>query len=382
MRIGVDYTPAYEQGGGIGRYVRELMRALSQLDDSPLVDVELRLFVSGVRAKPLPSIPSANWLWCGTRWAPRDLARLWHRARAPLPVEFFTGRLDLYHATDFVLPPTRANTATLLTVHDLSFVRVPDAASPSLRTYLNAVVPRSVHRADRILADSQATKDDLVVLYGVPAGKVTVLLSGVDVRFVPANESVKMTTRSKYGIARRPYLFSIGTVQPRKNYGRLAQALRLLIDRGFDLDLVIAGGKGWLEDPIYDTIRDSGVQDHVHFIGFAGENDLPALYSGAEALVFPSLYEGFGLPILEAMACHTPVVTSTVSSMPEVADDAALCVDPYSVEAIADAVQRILDDSALRQTLVTRGRERAAAFTWERAARQLAQVYADLLQGI
>ncbi len=163
--IGIDYTAAYEQGGGIGRYVRELVTALARLDTT----TEYRLFVSGVKAqKPLPPLPGANFNWRGTRITPLWLARLWQRAQIPLSVETFTGRVDLYHATDFTLPPTRSKTRTLLTVHDLSFVRVPEAASPALKAYLDAVVPRSVRRADHVLADSQATKDDLIALYNTP----------------------------------------------------------------------------------------------------------------------------------------------------------------------------------------------------------------------
>ena len=177
----------------------------------------------------------------------------------------------------------------------------------------------------------------------------------------------------------RPYLFSVGTIQPRKNYTRIIQALAQLRSQGYDLDLVIAGGRGWLESPIYQTVQATHMQNYVHFIGFADEADLPALYSNAECLLFPSLYEGFGLPILEAMACGVPVVTSNVSSLPEVAGDAALLVDPYDVEPIAFAIQRVLDDTSLRTALVQKGYARAASFTWERSAQHLHQIYSAML---
>jgi len=373
--VAIDYTPAYEQGGGIGRYVRELVGALAACDTA----TDYRLFVAGGHSRAiLPSLGS-NFQWKRTRLSPKWLARLWFRAGLSVPVEVFVGPIDLYHATDFVLPSTLARTRTILTVHDLSFVRVPDAASPRLKAYLDRVVPDSVRRADHVLADSQATKEDLVALYGVLPEKITVLLSGVGLQFQCASSGVVMTTRIRYGLGSHPYILAVGTVQPRKNYGRLIQALALLRAQGYDLDLVIAGGRGWLEDPIYETVHTLQMTKHVRFIGFAREEDLPALYSGAICLAFPSLYEGFGLPVLEAMACGTPVVTSNVSSLPEVAGDAALMVDPYNVEAIAYAIKRILDDGELRGKLIERGYAQTGRFSWDKSARQLLQIYSDML---
>jgi glycosyltransferase involved in cell wall biosynthesis len=372
----VDYTPAYEQGGGIGRYVRELVSALAYQDSM----TPYKLFVSGASRSQLPHSPNKNFVWKPTSITPKWLARVWHRAGIPLPVEYFVGKVNLYHATDFVLPPTMPHTRTLLTVHDLSFVRVPEAASPNLKSYLDQVVPRSVKRANHILADSEATKDDLIELYGVLADRITVLLSGVDARFNHiSDEHLLLTTRRKYNIGTAPYIFSIGTVQPRKNYGRLIQSLAHLRSSGYDINLVIAGGKGWLEDPIYENIRANKMEKHVHFIGYADEVDLPTLYSAAYCFAFPSLYEGFGLPVLEAMACGTPVITSNVSSLPEVAGDAAIMIDPYDIDALNHALQQLLDDQALYQTLIKKGLERARLFSWDNSARQLRDIYTQLL---
>ena len=367
--IAIDYTPAYEQGGGIGRYVRELVRALARQP----AEYDYHLFVSGARDLPAP--PAENFAWEATSFSPKTLTRLWHRANIPLPVEFFIGEVNLYHATDFVLPPTRAR--ALLTVHDLSFVRVPETASPNLIAYLAKVVPRSVQRADHVLADSQATKDDLIALYGTSPDKITVLLSGVDARFHPTD---RPSVRQKYNIPDRPYIFSVGTVQPRKNYVRLIHALSVLHEHGHGLDLVIAGGRGWLEDPIYATIREVRLEEHVHFIGFADDADLPALYSAALITAVPSLYEGFGIPVLESMACGTPVLTSNISSLPEVAGDAALMVDPTDLDAIVHSLERLIDDSALRSDLIGLGMSRAREFTWDRSAEQLRGIYATMLQ--
>jgi glycosyltransferase involved in cell wall biosynthesis len=187
-----------------------------------------------------------------------------------------------------------------------------------------------------------------------------------------------MTIRTKYHI-QQPFILSVGTVQPRKNYERLIQALAQLHQRGYTIDLVIAGGKGWLDNPIYETVQQTGMEQYVHFIGFVDDEDLPALYSAAECFAFPSLYEGFGLPVLEAMACGTPVVTSNVSSLPEVAGDAALLVDPYDTLAIVQAIRSILDDTVLRSQLVDKGYHQVGHFSWIESARKLRQIYNDML---
>ncbi|GAB4469218.1 MAG: glycosyltransferase family 1 protein [Anaerolineae bacterium] len=372
--MAIDYTAALQQGGGIGRYVRELVAALARLDnESPY-----RLFAAGKARGDLPAAPGPNFTWRPSRISPEWFARLWHRARLPLPVEWWTGPVCLLHAPDFTLPPVRRGTRTLLTVHDLSFVRAPETAPASLRAYLNRAVPRSVARADHVLADSEATRQDLIALYGTSPEKISVLYSGVSAHFRPVRDTTALdAVRRRCGIGAGPFILSVGTVQPRKNYLRLVEALHRL-DRP-DLRLVIAGGRGWLDDPLYARIDDLGLQDRVIFTGFVPDADLPALYSAARVFAFPSLYEGFGLPILEAMACGTPAVVSTASSLPEVAGDAALLVDPTDVDGLTHAIARLLDDEALRADLVARGRARVEAFTWDGAARQLLDHYLTLI---
>jgi glycosyltransferase involved in cell wall biosynthesis len=259
-------------------------------------------------------------------------------------------------------------------------VRVPETASPTLKAYLDSVVPRSVRRAHHVLADSQATKDDLIELYGVAPAKITVILSGVDARFQPVEDSsTRAAIRAKYAIGDKPYIFAIGTVQPRKNYARLIQALAQ-VRAVHDVILVIAGGTGWLEDEMYRILDALNMRDHVRLIGFADDDDLPAFYSEAYCLAFPSLYEGFGLPILEAMACGTPVMTSNISSMPEAAGDAALLVNPADTDEIANALLRLIADTELRAQLIQRGIAQAKRFTWDKSAAQLAGIYDEILR--
>lgn len=374
--IGIDYTAAYEQGAGIGRLVRQLVSALAVEDPT----TPYKLFVAGASLDKLPPPPGSNFQWKPTRITPRWFARIWFRARLYWPIETFIGNVKLYHATDFTLPPTLPKTKTILTVHDLSFVRSPDTLPITLKTYLDRTVPYSVKRADHVLADSQATKDDLIDLYGTPPEKITVLLSGVDANFQPIKDKDKIQAiRAKYKIPDRPYIFSIGTVQPRKNYPRLIQALHQLGDEFSEVNLVIAGGKGWLENPIYETIRQLGMENRVIFTGFADDADIPTLYSAAALTAYPSLYEGFGFPIVESMACGTPVLTSHVSSMPEVAGDAALMIDPFDIEAMVDGLRVLLTDDTLRKTLIERGFQQAKKFTWEKAANELRMIYSRVL---
>ena len=375
-RIALDYTPALKQTGGIGRYVRELTGALASIDSSNAY----RLFAAGATFTELPEPPGENFSWKSTPISSKWLARLWHRAGIPLPIETFSGSIDLFHATDFVLPPTRSGTRTLLTVHDLSFVRAPSAASPPLKAYLDAVVPPSVEAADHILADSKATMADLIELYRTREDKITVLYCGVNPRFRRVDDPEALQKmRLKYGLASFSYILSVGTVQPRKNYSRVVEALSALRQLGQDLHYVIAGGSGWLEDELQATIRRAGMKEYVHLLGLVDDWDLPALYSGARMLAMVSLYEGFGLPVLEAMACGTPALASNLSSLPEVGGSAALLVDPHDADAIRDAILELQTDAARRERLIEAGYRQASRFSWERAARQLKSIYNELL---
>lgn len=380
-RIGFDVTSALTQGGGIGRYTRELINALVVADP----DRHYRLFSARPPAKP--PVPNAlpagsNVSYCPTSLDEQWLYRLWYRLRLPLPVQHFTGRLDLFHSPDFVLPPTAEGIPTILTVHDLSFIHYPEAFPPALVRYLNRAVPWSITRATHVLADSVSTERDLIEIWGVPADRITVLYCGVDRRFQPVSDPAASTAvRQRYGLGDLPYVLSVGTLQPRKNYGMLIRAFRRVADR-LPHNLVIAGGKGWLYEQLTEEVERQGLAGRVLFTGFVDDADLPVLYSAASLFMFPSLYEGFGLPLLEAMACGAPVISSNASSLPEVAaadPPAALLLSPHDEDAWGEAILQLLTDDLGRRSLIEAGFAQARHFDWAESAARLADLYDRLL---
>lgn len=260
----------------------------------------------------------------------------------------------------------------VVTVHDLGYKLFPQAHKTTQRLYLDLTTRFSAWRSAIILADSGATAQDLTRFYGTPAHKIRVVYPGVD---RPQPEDIQQA-REKYSLPEDYFLF-MGTLQPRKNIARITQAYaRFRQTTGRDIGLVLAGGKGWLYDPQW-----AEGMEGVHLPGYIDEADKGAIYAGAAALVFPTLYEGFGFPVVEAMRCGTPVITSTTSSLPELAGEAALLVDPVDVGAIAGAMARIVTDSTLRDRLRTAGEIQASKFTWESAAAQTMAVLESAATG-
>ena len=374
LTIGIDYTSAIHQSAGIGRYVAEMVKALAHLGSA----AHYRLFVAEAGRNFTQPLPGPNFSWHSTPITERWLTRLWHRLRLPLPVEYWTGPVNIFHAPDFFLPPVKSSTKTIVTVHDLSYIREPDTVMPGMADHLNSSVPRSVKRANHVIAVSEATRQDLIELYDTPAEKITTLYHGVTAEFQPSTDETRQAAiRQKYGLEVRPFILSVSTLQPRKNFRRLIQAFAHL-DSTYGL--VIVGGRGWQYETIFQEVKKQGLIDRVIFPGFVEDADLPWLYNMADLFVYPSLYEGFGLPILEAMACGTPVVASNQSSLPEVVGQAGLLVNPRDVEALATAMQRMLVDRVLRGQLVEAGFKQAKKFTWSDMAGKLLALYQKLCE--
>jgi glycosyltransferase involved in cell wall biosynthesis len=270
------------------------------------------------------------------------------------------------HTLPFVFPGK-----AVVTIHDLGYLHFPDAHPPKERRYLDATTRFSARRATLILADSMATKTDLISHYGVSEQKIRVVYPGVDESLAPVQDSNELgRVRAKYGLPEQ-YLFFLGTLQPRKNIARLVEAFAKWRSSSSsrEVALVLGGQKGWL----YQEAWTSGVEG-VILPGYIADEDVAALYSGALALVFPSLYEGFGFPVIEAMRCDTPVLCSNTSSLPELGGEAALLVNPLETDEIAQAIGQLVENPELRRQLVQKGRTQAQKFSWNTAAQQAMQV--------
>lgn len=344
MRIAIDASrTTAARITGTEHYALQLIRALIRLNTRHHITLYFR------DAPPADLFPASE------RVAYRVIpfARAWTHLR--FAAALVADRPDVTWVPAHTLPALFPGRAAV-TVHDLGYRYFPNAHPPRHRLYLDWTTRYSARRAALVFADSRATADDLARFYGTPPGKIRVVYPGVDAPPVGDVEVV----RRKYGLPER-YLLFLGTLQPRKNIARLAQAYARA---NVDAALVLAGGQGWLYDPAWVA----GVPN-VILPGYVDDADKGALYAGAMALVFPSLYEGFGFPVLEAMLCGTPVVCSRTSSLPELAGDAALLVNPLDTDEIANAMTRIIYDTALRGDLVARGYAQAAKFTWEAAAR-------------
>lgn len=282
---------------------------------------------------------------------------------------------DLVHGPVFV-GPLLAPCPVVVTVHDLSFIRFPHLFRPVNRLYLTVLTRLSARRARRLIAVSAHTAAEAARLLGVPAERIDVVYHGVTPNFRPLPEEEVVAFRQRRGLPER-FLFFVGTLEPRKNLARLVEAFaRIRDDR---VGLVLAGGRGWLYDELFARLESLGLNERIIFTGYVMSEELPLWYNAATILAYPSVYEGFGLPVLEAQACGTPVLTSNVSSLPEAAGNAAVMVDPYDVDAIAAGLNRLLADEQLRCDLRERGLAHARQFTWSHTVQETARVYCRAL---
>jgi glycosyltransferase involved in cell wall biosynthesis len=374
LHIGIDASRiAVAARTGTEHYTYELLAALARRDRQS----RYTLYCNQLPAM-LPPL--------GPNFALRRMPfpRLWTHMR--LSAELVLRPPDVLFVPAHVLPlgaPLRRRLRTVVTIHDMGYLHFPEAHTPMHRRYLRLSTLWSARAADRIIAVSGATRDDLVRYIGVRPDKITVIHHGVSKRFQPVTDpEVIQATRARYGIGERYFLY-LGTVQPRKNLVRLIRAFASMMagDHGTrhinrNERLVIAGKPGWLTTEIEQvaTQQFGANQDALVFTGYIPDEDVPALLSGALGFVFPSLYEGFGMPVLEAMACGAPVLASDSSSLPEVAGNAALLVDPTDVGAIATGLALLANDAALRADLRARGLAHAAQFTWEQCAAKTLKV--------
>ncbi len=372
MGIYVDVSAAVHSRAGLGRYAGTLAQALDERYPG-----QIALFYNRDRGcQPLEALAHLPRRTVRAGYKPWRMA-VWLGQLARLSFRRLLPDATLYHATEHLLMPL-PHCPTVLTVHDLIYRLFPQHHKRLNYWYLNAAMPLFVRRAQAIITISEATKRDLIHHYRVPEDKVHVIYEAAAPGFRPATPEAVAAVRARYGLPER-YLLSVGTIEPRKNLPRVLQALEGLRARGLDVGWVIVGSKGWLYEDFLAQLEASPARAAVRLPGYVPDADLPAVYGGAEALVMASVYEGFGLPILEALACGTPVVSSHASSLPELGGEAARYFDPYRVDEMSEAIAAVLRDGALRQELRERGPAQAARFSWAAAAEQTMALYESLM---
>ena len=362
MRIGIDAFPASQNYGGIASYARDLLAGLLALG-------------SGDQFFAYVGIGAPRWKEMEACETSSTLKRV--EVRQPLlRWRGLYDRLDLYHGTNFKLQ-TVGRLGTIVTIHDLWLDRYPQYSKKLLGQHMSFLrTRRRIWYASHVITVSEYSAKDIQELYGLPKERITVIPNGVSRDFMPDREEQRFgEVRSQYNIPSGPYILFLGGADPRKNHITLFQAYAQKEALRYSHALVIVGNPVHRLGTIMESARSLGISDRVLCAGTVARDDLRVLYSHADLFVFPSRYEGFGFPVLEAMACGTPVITSKTTSLPEVAGDAALLVNPDDPEEIAEGIVRVLEDPMFREQLRSKGFERARQFTWERTARDTLAVY-------
>jgi glycosyltransferase involved in cell wall biosynthesis len=372
MKIGIDASLVVGEKAGVGWSTANLIEALARVDHQNQYSLYPFFYhIFDPRFKELVA-PARNFSVRFKALPEAWIRHLWFESR--IPRHRLLGKVDVLHSTTFCCPPVHSG-KLVVTIYDISFVNYPECHTEANRIHcLNGTLESSME-ADRIIAISQNTKKDLVEYFNVQEDRIAVIPLAAREEFHPRPmEEVKAFVAKRWGLD-KPYLLSVGTVEPRKNLRHVIQVYCALPEElRNQYPLVIAGGGGWLSSDIYRWILKMGAESSIHFLGYV-LHDLPWLYCGAACFVYPSLYEGFGMPPLEAMACGIPVITSNTSSLPEVVGDAALLVDPQSEEELRSAIIKVTSDPTLRQSMSEKGLDQAKIFSWEQIARDTLKVY-------
>ncbi len=368
MLIGIDGNEAnVGKRVGIGEYACELLWQFYKISSA-----DYRIFL---KTNPR-SLPEERSGWKYQLIQPK---KLWTQIGLPFYLYTHRPKPDVFFSPTHYAPRF-CPSPVVIAIMDLSYFHFPEMFKKSDLYQLKHWTTYSIKKATRVLAISQATKNDIIKHYHLNPGKIVVTYPGLKApgKGDSNSDSDMETTRKKYGISNE-YLLFVGTIQPRKNIARLIQAFSMLQSK--NIDLVLVGKKGWLYEEILEAPKKFEVEDRVKFLDFVPDADLPILYRGALCFILPSLYEGFGLPVLEAMANDCPVITSNVSSLPEVAGDAAILVDPESIESIKEGIERLLNDKKLREELIEKGRQQVKKFSWEKCARETLAVLEEVGRG-
>ncbi len=376
MLIGIDASRAFsKKRTGTENYSYNLIGALAKIDRKNKYRLYVREEANGASGTGEGLELPENFEICQIPWP-----RLW--TQVGLAWECFWRPPDVLFVPAHTLPIIRRpNLKTVVTIHDLGAEYLPGYHKFPNKIYLNKTTEYVVKHATRLIAVSCSTKKDLVEKLGADAESISVIYEGYNKNlFKPIKNDVLNNTLDTYDI-KRPYFLFVGTIQPRKNLVRLIEALNILIFQYPNISLVLVGKRGWLVEDIYQAPKRLGIELNVRFLDYVPDKDLPAFYSSAQALVLPSLYEGFGLPILEAMACGCPVITSNTSSLPEVAGKAAILVNTTKVEEISKAMSDLLQNRDRRKRLIQQGFLQVKKFSWEKCARETLKVFEKVYEG-
>ena len=369
LRIGLDGDVLGRRRTGDESYLTSLMRGLHGIDE----DNEYVVYVRDAEAvaSMFPELPRFGF----ESVRPQSI---WFRYALGLPWLLRRRPVDLLHVQYFIPPMTPC--PTVLTVHDLSFVVHPEFFSLRDRVLLQRLVPKSMRRADRIITDMEITKQDMVRIYGVDPERIEVIPLAADLRYRPMDREVCRESVAKSFGVDGPFVLYVGTFQPRKNVEPLIRGYTQMREQG-DLQhkLVLVGKPKHKYESVFEAIETSPFRDDIILTGFVEDDDLPVFYNAADVFVFPTLFEGFGLPVVEAMACGTPVITTNVSCLPDVSGGAAMLVDPNDPEAFATAMTSVLSDETVAQQMAERGLAHSAGYSWERTARETVAVYRKVL---
>ncbi len=363
------------RGHGIARYARELFQALRGQDDS--LEITPVSAWSGLNGEALSSLQAETGLQV-LPWGQKLTPLIWAFLNAPKLESGLSSPVDLVHAVALGYP-VATNKPYVVTVHDIGPLTHPEYFTPKGTWIMKRSLKQMVNRAAGIICVSQSTANELESYCGGSiTDRIHVVHEGISSGFQSPADGSGRTLLDTLGIGDVPFILSAGAISPRKNVHRIIQSMSRLADR-IPHHLVLVGGKGWSEQQVHEELDNSGIADRVHLTGYATDEQLKGFFAAASAYVHPSLFEGFGLTVLEAMAQGCPVVTSNVYSLPEVAGDAAVLVDPTSVDEIADAIEAVCIDDALAADLAARGRERVKSFSWDTCAKGVLDVYRSIL---
>lgn len=374
MIIAVDATSIPQPMAGAGVYIYNLIKQLA-------LEGNATDYVFFASSKTVNALRHEK---CRAKLIPVDINKasmrlVWEQVVLPRLLQ--ENNVDLLHSPHYTMP-LAAHTKRVVTYHDLTFFILPQVHQPIKTAFFRIMMTLTKKNADHIITDSESTRQDAIRLLGIDPSKISSVLLAANSVFKPIENEVASSRLQKYGLNVNRYICYVGVIEPRKNVDLLIEAYARIADQFQDIPLVIVGKQGWQYNRVFRKVNDLGLNDRVRFLGHICMDDLVAIYSGASVFVYPSQYEGFGLPVLEAMQCGAPVITTNVSSMPEVSGGAAILIDPDNIDALSTAMADVLKNATLASRLSNSGLERAKSFSWSKTARETIHIYESVLKAV